>query len=63
VKRGQAVDDETLVKAKEMCERGMTQEAIAAELGVTQGTVSRMLRRGVRVRLPRGRRPRRRVQA
>ena len=52
-----------VVKAKEMREGGMKQEAIAVELGLSQGAVSRILRQGLGERRPRGRRPSRPVQA
>lgn len=38
------VTDELIEKAKVLRAKGHTQEEIALELGITQGTVSRMLR-------------------
>jgi predicted transcriptional regulator len=40
----QEVTERLIAKAKEMRKRGMTQEAIAAELRLAQGTISRILR-------------------
>jgi predicted transcriptional regulator len=52
VKRRQ-VDERLIAEAKEMRERGMKQAEIAVELGVAQGTISRMLRHILGERWPR----------
>lgn len=57
------VDESLVAKAKEMRARGMKQDEIAIELGVTQGTISRVLRQGFSEARPRGRRPSKRLSA
>ena len=38
------LDERLIAKSKALRKRGMTQEEIAVELGVTQGAISRILR-------------------